>query len=87
MIQPFLRIILISFILFASVTLISYFITRDQFSGFKLGYPFVFYEQFQLRGNNFMNFGWNAKNAIYNYLIASGITLVCLRLRKETSPR
>jgi len=79
----FLRILLVSILLFASVTLISYFVSHEAaLSEFKLGYPFIFYEQFQMSGNDFINSGWNPISAIYDYLGAFILTIVGFLLRK-----
>ena len=43
----------------------------------KLGYPFTFYEQFQLKGNKILDFGSDPKAAIYDYLIILVMTYVC----------
>jgi len=67
----FTRLILmfISFAAFFATSLITYFVTGENGNDFKLGFPFMYYEQFQLRGNILLNFGWDAFAAIYDYMI------------------
>lgn len=35
----------------------------------EIGFPYRYYEQFQLRGNPFVNSGWNLKNLFWDCLI------------------
>ena len=38
-------------------------------NGFKIGFPFVYYNEFKVSGNEYNNFSWFLNNAIYNVVI------------------
>ncbi len=55
---------LLSILLFFSTSFLTVLqqippIAAESTSRLKIGFPFVFYEQFQVRGNDFLNYGWN----------------------------
>jgi hypothetical protein len=53
----------------------------------EIGFPFQYYEQFQLKGNDFLNSGWSFSNLLLDCLITW--IVVCglyLALKKTTKP-
>ncbi len=44
-------------------------VTMGDTYSLEIGFPFGYYEQFQLRGNPFVNSGWNIKNLFWDCLI------------------
>ncbi len=64
-------------VFFGLISLISYLYYDWKIEeGYNVGFPFKFYSEFQLGGNDFKNFGWYLDNFIYNVLI-SLIVFIC----------
>ena len=59
----------LSLFLFAIVIVCSYIIRKNGLYEFHLGYPFQFYEQFKLTGNDFVNFGWDIEAFLLDFMI------------------
>ena len=68
--KKILKFVLYYSILFAVITLSSFlYYNYTTEGGYSIGFPFKFYSEFQLRGNDFMNFGWYLDNFLYDVLI------------------
>ena len=68
-----LRLIYHAIGIFSICVIISWLSSREgNGQNFELGFPFTFYEQFKLRGNNYVNFSWD----IYNFVLDTSITLI-----------
>lgn len=60
--------------MFSICVIISWLFSREgNGQNFELGFPFTFYEQFKLRGNNYVNFSWD----IYNFVLDAFIIFIC----------
>ncbi|RTL59221.1 MAG: hypothetical protein EKK37_13055 [Sphingobacteriales bacterium] len=65
-----IKIFFTGILIFVIITFISYVQTKESSTDFKLGWPWVFYEQFQISGNIGVNHGTDAKDFIYDYAIS-----------------
>ena len=43
-----------------------------------LGWPFIFYQRFQVSGSPYPNYGWSPANFFYNELIYSAASIILL---------
>lgn len=57
----------------------SYFTSKN---GFSVGFPFKFYNEFELSGNSFKNFGWFIDKFIFNILVYAAVSILLVRLNK-----
>ena len=80
---------ILSILVFFSVSFLPFLykispLTRGEDS-YKLdvGFPLKYYGQFQLRGNDFLNSGWNVKNLILDCLIYWIVICGCYVLIKR----
>ena len=78
MIKLFLKLIIISVVLFFVMALASYLVTKDGRYAFQLGYPLEFYHQFMLSGADTVNFGWTPMAAVIDYQILSAISIAAI---------
>ena len=60
---------IMSIIVFATLCLISYLLTRENKFKFKIGFPYKFYEQFRLSKSDENNWGWTPANLIVDIVI------------------
>lgn len=51
-----------------------------------IGFPFKYYSQFQLRGNDFLNSGWNVNNLVLDcviyWIVICGLYILIKRMKK-----
>lgn len=78
---------LTTFGVFISISLFSLLLNAYAFnSGFRIGFPFTYYFQFQARGNDFKNFGFFIEKGVLNFFIT--LFFVCLiYIAKKRSKR
>ena len=75
-------------IFFSLISLISYLYYDWKIEeGYNVGFPFKFYSEFQLGGNDFKNFGWYLDNFFYDIMISlvvfiSGVYFLTRKNRK-----
>lgn len=74
-----LRIIYHSIGIFGICIILSWLFSREvNGQNFSLGFPFAFYEQFKLRGNDYVNFGWDINNFFFDIFITLFFTISIL---------
>ena len=85
--NDFIKIIILTIVIFfiASLTSFLYFNFTIE-KGYKIGFPFVYYNEFQLRGNDFKNFNFTISGFIYNGLICFLIAFILRSLGKKLTP-
>ncbi|MEP5339096.1 MAG: hypothetical protein ABJL44_01390 [Algibacter sp.] len=82
--KPILKVILFSLLLLVITSLLSYmFYNMKIENGYKVGFPFVYYSEFQLSGNDYRNFGWFPYHGIYNALIYLAASILFFKIRAK----
>jgi len=88
---------LLSILIFFSVSFVSVLAQINPIHNYKngepyrfdIGFPFRFYQQFWLRGNNIPNSGWFTDNLFYDcvltWLVIVGLYILTQRIRNKKS--
>lgn len=78
------KIITLSISLFLLVSIISFlFYSLKMNNGYKIGFPFVYYSEFQLNNNEYKNFGWFPYQGIYNALICLALAITFFKIKRS----
>jgi len=79
-----LKIIFFSLLLLIITSLLSYvFYCLKLNHGYKIGFPFVYYSEFQVSGNDYKNFGWFPYNGIYNFLVYLVASILLFKIKER----
>lgn len=70
-----MRIIIFTVLLNLSVFLYSFVRSNSDLS---IGWPYIYYEQFKVSGNYFLNYGWNISNFFLDQIIFILISIFLL---------
>ena len=67
--------VLIIFLIIVVVAIISSIYINGRDEGLKIGFPYIFYWEFQVRNSDFKNFSWSLVELIHDLLIYLIISL------------
>ena len=70
-----IRIVVFTLILNLFIYIYSFLISNDDLS---IGWPYIYYHQFKVSGNSFLNYGWNITNFILDQIIIILISILLL---------
>ncbi|GAA3518933.1 hypothetical protein GCM10022393_36340 [Aquimarina addita] len=54
-------------------------------NGFKVGFPYTFYWEFQITGSDFKNYSWFIEKGIIDILIYVAVSFILIRVFKKNS--
>lgn len=90
MIKKLINYTLLSILIFFSISFLTIFNdiysplnTTPVYPTLSLGFPFTYYEQFQVNNSPFLNAGWNLKNLLADcFLTWSSVVLTAFLIKK-----
>lgn len=88
LINSLIKATILSILIFFSISFVMVLyrispITMENTYQLEIGFPFIYYEQFQVNGNDFLNSSWNGWNLIIDCLIIWFVTIgLYLKIKK-----
>ena len=71
------KVMIYGFFVLCTFSMITFFIRPKGFDlATEIGFPFVFYKSFYLRGNEFLNYSGNVENLVIDYVLFVALVIV-----------